>query len=55
VRLSASFEKNISGLLRESFRAARHAADGELLGAHLIGPEVTELVPKLALRPRRKG
>jgi dihydrolipoamide dehydrogenase len=26
-----------------------HAASGEILGAHLVGPEVTELLPELVL------
>jgi hypothetical protein len=33
--------------------AAQRTADGELLGAHLIGREVTGLLPELTLRPRR--
>jgi len=39
--------------IKGELRAALCAAGGELLGAHLIGPEVTKLLPELTLWPRR--
>jgi hypothetical protein len=54
VHLSAPFEKIFRSITGE-LCAAQRAADGELLDAHLIGPEVTELLPELTLRPRRIG